>query len=193
MKRHIFVLLLAAGLSGSLSGCVGLLLAGAAGSVFLATDRRTTGAYLDDQSIELKAADQMSTLLPSAHVNATSFNRTVLLTGEVPSHQARQRAEITVRSIPSVQRVYNHTAVGPVSGFAERSIDTWVTSKVRARLLSGEGYNPRSIKVVTERGVVYMLGIVTRVEGEVAASVVSETAGVKKVITLFEYINDIVE
>ncbi|PTU67002.1 hemolysin [Chromobacterium sp. Panama] len=193
MKRRVFAVLLAAGFSSALSGCFGVVAAGAAGGALVATDRRTSGAYVDDQGIELKAADQIGKLLPSAHVNTTSFNRAVLLTGEVPSEQARQQAELTARGIPNVRRVFNYTVVAPASGFSERSSDTWVTSKVRTRLLDGKGYNPNNVKVVTERGVVYMLGMVTQAEGAAAAKVVSETSGVQKVVTLFEYINDIAQ
>ncbi|MGR2660176.1 BON domain-containing protein [Chromobacterium haemolyticum] len=193
MKRRVFAVLLAAGFSSALSGCFGVVAAGAAGGALVATDRRTSGAYVDDQGIELKAADQIGKLLPSAHVNTTSFNRAVLLTGEVPSEQARQQAELTARGIPNVRRVFNYTVVAPSSGFSERSSDTWVTSKVRTRLLDGKGYNPNNVKVVTERGVVYMLGMVTQAEGAAAAKVVSETSGVQKVVTLFEYINDIAQ
>ncbi|WP_337882530.1 BON domain-containing protein [Chromobacterium haemolyticum] len=193
MKHRVFAVLLAAGFSSALSGCFGVVAAGAAGGALVATDRRTSGAYVDDQGIELKAADQIGKLLPSAHVNTTSFNRAVLLTGEVPSEQARQQAELTARGIPNVRRVFNYTVVAPSSGFSERSSDTWVTSKARTRLLDGKGYNPNNVKVVTERGVVYMLGMVTQAEGEAAAKVVSETSGVQKVVTLFEYINDIAQ
>lgn len=193
MKRRVFAVLLAAGFSSALNGCFGVVAAGAAGGALVATDRRTSGAYVDDQGIELKAADQIGKLLPSAHVNTTSFNRAVLLTGEVPSEQARQQAELTARGIPNVRRVFNYTVVAPSSGFSERSSDTWVTSKARTRLLDGKGYNPNNVKVVTERGVVYMLGMVTQTEGAAAAKVVSETSGVQKVVTLFEYINDIAQ
>ncbi|OHX12528.1 BON domain-containing protein [Chromobacterium sphagni] len=191
MKRSVFALLLAAGCASALSGCVGLVAAGAAGGALVASDRRTSGSYVDDQGIELKSGEQIASRLPSAHVNRTSFNRAVLLTGEVPSDEARQQAELIARGIPNVRRVYNYTVVAPVSGFSARSNDTWITSKVRARLLDGKGVNPNDVKVVTEAGVVYMLGLVTQGEGAEAARVASETAGVQKVVTLFEYIQDV--
>lgn len=191
MKRTVCALLLAAGMMSGLSGCVGLVAAGAAGGALVATDRRTSGAYVDDQGIELKAADQMASRLPSAHVNTTSFNRAVLLTGEVPSEAARSQAELIVRGLPNVRRVYNYLSVEPASSLTTRGNDTWITSKVRARLLEGKGYNPNDVKVLTERGVVYMLGLVTQAEGAEAARMVSETAGVQKVVTLFEYIQEV--
>ncbi|MEN3030096.1 BON domain-containing protein [Chromobacterium amazonense] len=191
MKQTVFALLLAAGLASGLSGCVGLVAGAAAGGVLVAADRRTSGAYVDDQGIELKSGEQIASRLPSAHVNRNSFNRAVLLTGEVPTEEARQQAELIVRGIPNVRRVYNYLTVGPVSGFSERSNDTWITSKVRTRLLDGKGYNPNDVKVVTERGVVYMLGLVTQAEGDAATRIVSETAGVQKVVTLYEYISEV--
>ncbi|POZ63903.1 BON domain-containing protein [Chromobacterium alticapitis] len=191
MKRTVLTLLLAAGVMSGLSGCVGLVAAGAAGGALVASDRRTSGAYVDDQGIELKSGEQIASRLPSSHVNRTSFNRAVLLTGEASSEEARQQAELVVRGIPNVRRVYNYLTVGPASSLAERSNDTWITSKVRARLLEGKGYNPNDVKVVTERGAVYMLGLVTQPEGAAAAQVVSQTAGVQKVVTLFEYIQDV--
>ncbi|HJV06822.1 MAG TPA: BON domain-containing protein [Chromobacteriaceae bacterium] len=190
-KRTLTVLLLAAGFSGTLTACFPLVAGGAVGATMVATDRRTSGAYVDDQAIELKAADLIGKKLPSAHVNVTSFNRAVLLTGEVPSQQARQQADQIARGTPNVRRVYNYTDVDAAAGLGSRSNDTWITSKVRTRLMEGKGYAPTDIKVVTERGVVYLLGLVTQAEGQAAAQVVSQTAGVQKVVTLFETIQEI--
>lgn len=184
-------LVLASVCAVTLSGCVALVAGGAATGALVASDRRTSGVYVDDQSIEMKAARQIADKLPSSHVNLTSYNRTVLLSGEAASDAARAGAEMIARSQPNVQRVYNYLVVAPVSGITERSNDTWLTSKVRARLLDGKGYPPNAIKVVSERGVVYMLGLVTRAEGEAAARVASETSGVQQVVTLYEYIADV--
>ncbi|MCL6264549.1 BON domain-containing protein [Craterilacuibacter sp. RT1T] len=184
-------LVLASVCAATLSGCVALVAGGAATGALVASDRRSSGTYVDDQAIELKAARQVADKLPSSHVNLTSYNRTVLLSGEAASDAARASAEMIARSQPNVQRVYNYLVVAPVSGITERSNDTWLTSKVRARLLDGKGYPPNAIKVVSERGVVYMLGLVTRAEGEAAARVASETSGVQQVVTLYEYIADV--
>jgi osmotically-inducible protein OsmY len=178
MKRTALALLLASALSGSLTACFPLVLGGAAGTAVVATDRRTSGAYVDDQAIVLKAGDQMNRLLPDAHVNLTSFNRAVLMTGEM-----------LVRGIPGVMRVYNYTLVTVPSTFGQRNNDAWITAKVRGRLMSGQGnYSAQSFKVVSERGVVYLFGLVTQAEGDAATAVASQTAGVLKVITLFEYL-----
>ncbi|NDV13535.1 BON domain-containing protein [Crenobacter caeni] len=176
--------------AATLSGCVGLVAGGAVGATLVATDRRTSGAYADDQVIETRSAAKIAERLPSAHVNVTSFNRAVLLTGEVPSAEARAQAEQLVRGQPGVQKTWNYLVVAPASPLSARSNDTWITSKVRARMLDGQGFSPNAIKVVTERGVVYLLGLVTPAEGEAAARVASETAGVTQVITVFEPISE---
>lgn len=191
MTVRIRSLLIAGVCAATLSGCVGLVAGGVATGALVATDRRTSGTYVDDQAIEVKAASKLAEKLPSSHVNVTSYNRTVLLSGEVPSAQAKAEAELIARSQPNVQRVWNYLQIAPVSGLGERSNDTWITSKVRARMLDGKGYPPNAIKVVTERGVVYLLGLVTTAEGEAAARVASETAGVQQVVTLFEPVSEI--
>lgn len=192
MRSRWLVLGGAAVLASTLSGCLFPLVAGGAvGATMVATDRRATGTYLNDQTIELKAESQIKTNLPTAHVNVTSFNQTALMTGEVPSEDARREAERVVRATPSVRRVQNYTVVEQASTLGQRNNDAWVTTKVRARLMDGKGYAPQALKVVTERGVTYLMGLVTHTEGDAATTVVSETAGVLKVVTLFEYINDV--
>ncbi|MCW3480165.1 BON domain-containing protein [Neisseriaceae bacterium JH1-16] len=191
MRQHRYALLLGVALVTVLSGCVPLIAGGAAGTAMVATDRRTSGAYVDDQAIEVKAESQISDRLPSAHVNISSFNRAVLMTGEVPSDEAKQKAELLVRAQPNVRKVYNYTVVAPASSLSERNNDTWITTKVRTNLLNGNGFPSSQVKVVTERGVVYVLGLLTQAEGDAAAQVVSQTAGVQKVVTLFEPISEI--
>lgn len=191
MRRKLLLLASVALLSVGLSACVPLVVGGAAAGAAVASDRRTSGAYVDDQAIELKASDQITAKLPSAHVNVTSYNRAVLMSGEVPSDAAREQAELIVRGTPNVRKVYNHTVVAGSSALSERNNDTWITTKVRTRLLDGKGFSPQTIKIVTERGVVYMMGLVTQAEGEAAARVVSQTSGVQKVVTLFEYISEV--
>jgi len=191
MRRRLLVLSVMAGSVLGLSGCFPLLVAGGAGAAMVATDRRTSGTYLDDQTIALKASDQIGKKLPSAHVNVASYNRAALLTGEVPSEQAREEALLIVKALPNVRKVYDQTVVAPVTGISERNNDIWIATKVRGRLLNGKGFPPNQVKIVTERGVVYLLGMLTQAEGEAAAKVVSETSGVQKVVTLFETINPI--
>jgi len=191
MKRTLLSLLLAGALVASLPACIPLVIGGAVGgTAMVANDRRTSGAYVDDQAIELKAASQVSKALPNSHVNITSFNRKVLMTGEIQSDSERQQAELLVRGIPGVTRVYNYTVIAEPTSFTQRNNDTWITTKVRSRLAGGNGaYSSQSFKLVTERGVVYMFGLVAQSEGDAAVAVVSQTAGVQKVVTLFEYQN----
>lgn len=189
MQNRLLALLLATITATSLSACLPLVAGGVAASALVAADRRTSGAYVEDQGIELKATRQTSERFAGSHVNLTSYNRTVLLTGEALDDAQRQEIELMVRGIPNVQRVDNHLVVAPVSPMAQRNNDAWITTKVRARLLEGKGYPPQTIKVVTERGVVYLLGLVTASEGAAAADVVSKTSGVQQVVTLFETIS----
>jgi len=192
MKRTLLSLALAASLGVSLSACFPLVMGGAAGTAMVASDRRTSGAYVDDQTIELKAVAQMNQKLPDAHVNVTSFNRTVLMTGEVQTNDGRQQAELLIRALPGVSRVFNYTVVAEPSTLGQRNNDTWITTKVRGRLMSGKGdYSSQAIKLVSERGVVYLLGLVTPSEGDAVTTVVSQTAGVLKVVPLFEYLTPI--
>jgi osmotically-inducible protein OsmY len=186
------IALLALGMGSALSGCFPLIAGGVAGTAMVASDRRTSGAYVDDKAIEVKGGAQLSQKFPNAHISINSFDRTVLMTGEVASDDQRTQAEMAVRALPGVNRVENYTVVAEPSTFGQRNNDTWITTKVRSRLIGGEGkYSSQAIKLVTERGVVYMMGLVTRDEGDAAAAVVSQTAGVMKVVTLFEYLNEV--
>ena len=186
IKYPVSVFLLVASLG--LAGCPAIVAGGIAGAALVVTDRRSTGVYLSDQNIELNAQGQIKTELTGTHVNVTSFNRVVVMTGEVPSVDTQRKAELIVRGQPKARKVFNHTVVGKPSSFMARSKDTAITTAVRTRLLDAKGVHPNHVKVVTERGVVYLLGLLTPKEAEATAKVVSETAGVQKVITAFEYI-----
>ncbi|AXK39205.1 BON domain-containing protein [Crenobacter cavernae] len=190
MMKKWMTLGLAAALMGSLGGCAAVVAGGAATGVLAANDRRTSGAQVDDQSIELKGR-KIADKIPASHVNVTAYNRAVLMSGEVPTDAAKSEAELIVRAIPNVRQVYNYTVVAPASGFSERNGDTWITAKVRTNLLQSKGFSPNHVKVVTERGVTYLLGLVTPTEAAASSKQVSETAGVQKVVTLFETINEI--
>lgn len=171
------------------SGLSGCLLAGAAavgGTAVVATDRRTTGAYMDDQTIAARADNQINERIPQSHVNLNSYNRAVLMTGEVPDASSRDQAEMIVRGQPDVRRVFNYTEMAPVSTMGDRSNDTWITTKVRSNLMAGSGYPFNQVKVTTERGVVYLMGLLTPEEAVAATKVARETSGVQRVVTLFE-------
>jgi osmotically-inducible protein OsmY len=176
--------------AAALSGCVPVVVAGgvAAGAA-VATDRRTTGAQLDDEVIEDKTVLAIQERFKGDfHINVTSYNGIVLLTGEVPAEAARADVEQLVRSTPKVRAVQDELVVGPVTDLASRSNDTLITSKVKARFVEENKFQINHVKVVTERGVVYLMGVVTREEGAAAAQIASTTAGVQRVVKVFEYI-----
>ena len=175
----------------SLNGCVGLLLGGAALGVGVAHDRRTTGAVMDDQTIEIKLYNALNQGLPPGnHISTTSYNGAVLLSGEAVSEAVKQQAEAIVRGIePPVRQVYNELVIAPPSTLAQRSNDTLITTKVKAALVpirTLPGFDPTRIKVVTERGVVYLMGLVRPEEANAAATAASQVGGVQQVVTLFE-------
>ena len=153
------------------------------------TDRRTTGSYTDDQTFEVKLAGQIADKVPGVHVNVTSFNRAVLLTGEVPDDNARAQVDFLARAQPGVRKLYNYVVIAPNSTLGNRLNDSGLSAKVRTRLLQGKNFSSNHIKVVTERGEVYLLGLVSEAEGQEAAQLASETSGVLKVVTLYEYLD----
>jgi osmotically-inducible protein OsmY len=170
-----------------LQSCFPLAVTGVAAGAMMATDRRTTGVYVEDQNIELKALGVFHGY-DTAHVNATSYNLTVLLTGEVPDEAVKKRIAEAVRAIPSVKNVVDETQIAGVSSMASRGNDSLVTSNVKARMLNNKVFNATQVKVVTEAGVVYLMGLVTRAEGEEAVFVTRNTSGVSRVVPIFEYV-----
>lgn len=173
----------------SVSACVPAVVAGAGAAAMMGTDRRTTGSYTDDQTFEVKLAAQIAEKVPGVHVNVTSFNRAVLLTGEAPDENARAQVDFLTRALPGVRKLYNYVVIAPNSTLGNRLNDSGLSTKVRARLLQGQYFSSSHIKVVSERGEVYLLGLVSDIEGREAAQLASETAGVLKVVTLYEYLD----
>ena len=175
-----------------LQGCVPAVIgAGAAAGVMTAHDRRSTGAQADDEGLEWKAAQQIpENDQANAHVNFTAFNHRLLITGEVPSEEARNAIGERVGKLDGVKEVFNETVVGAASSLSTRTNDSYVTSKVKARLVDEKTLSANHIKVVTEAGIVYLMGIVTEREGKVAVAVTRTTAGVRKVVNLTEVISD---
>jgi osmotically-inducible protein OsmY len=174
----------------ALSGCVPLVVgAGVAAGASVATDRRSTGTQLEDEGIEDKAVLTIQERFKGDfHVNVTSYNGVVLLTGEVPAATARADVEQIFRSNAKVRAVQDELVVGPVTDLGSRSNDTLITSQVKARFVEANKFQINHVKVVTERGVVYLMGIVTRDEGAAAAEIASTTSGVQRVVKVFEYI-----
>ena len=193
MKRLALSLAAAALLSGALTACVPLVVGGAAvagGSLF-ATDRRTSGTQLEDEGIELRALSRIrGNVGDRVHVNLTSYNRQVLLTGEVPSAQDKQLVEQIVSRVENVNSVVNELAVMGNSSLRDRSSDVLVTGNVKARLLDARDLQSNAFKVVTERGTTYLMGRVTQREADRATAVVRGTTGVQKVVRIFEILSE---
>lgn len=175
------------------SGCALLVAAGVATvgtGVAVSQDRRTGGMLVEDQNIESKSNRRISEKMgDNAHVNVTSFNRNVLLTGEVSSESARKEIEQAVKSVEHVRNVVNEIAVTPVSSFTSRSNDALITSKVKGRFMDGGKFQINHVKVITEDSVVYLLGIVNTDEAGSAVDIARSTNGVRKVVKVFEYMN----
>jgi osmotically-inducible protein OsmY len=195
MKPVIQKSLLALTLAGSvlsLSACFPLLLGGAVtGGVLVASDRRTSGTQLEDNTIQLKSSNRISDNLGErVHVNVTSYNRQVLLTGEVPSEQDKQLVEKVVAGVENVRGVNNELAVLGNSTLTQRSSDALVTSRVKANLVEARDLFANAFKVTTERGTVYLMGRVSQREANRATEVVTATSGVQRLVRILEIISE---
>jgi osmotically-inducible protein OsmY len=190
--RHSLVLALAAvALSGALSACAPLILGGAAVGALVAVDRRTSGTQIEDEAIELKGATRVREALGDrAHIGITSYNRQVLLTGEVPNEQARRQAEQIVARVENVKGIVNELALLPPSSLGQRSSDALVTGKIKASILDEKDLYVGAFKIVTERGVVYLMGRVTQHEADKATQLARTVSGVQRVVRIFEIITD---
>jgi osmotically-inducible protein OsmY len=183
--------LAAATLSATLSACAPLIVGGAAMGALMVADRRTTGAVVEDERIELRSASLMREAFGDrAHVNVTSYNRQALLTGEVPNEQAKQQAEQLVSRIENVKSIVNELAVLGSSGLPQRSNDVLVTGKVKASLVDAADLQAPAFKVVTERGTVYLMGRVTQREADRATQIARTVGGVQRVVRVFEFIGE---
>lgn len=172
-----------------LSGCIpAVVAAGAGGAALVATDRRSAGTQVDDEGVELKVVTEVSNVYgDKAHVNVTSYNGMVLLTGEVPDAGAAASIGGFAKGTPKVKTVQNELVVAPPTDLGQRTNDTYITSKVKTRFIEANRFPPNAVKVVTERGVVYLMGIVTRPEGNSAGETAATTTGVLKVVKVFDY------
>jgi osmotically-inducible protein OsmY len=183
--------LLAVAALTALPGCAPLILGGAmVGSVLVATDRRTTGAQVEDQGIELKAGNLVKELATLGHVNVTSYNRMLLLTGEVPDEAQRSRVELALGKIENVKSVVNELAVSGNSSTTSRANDLQLGLKVKASFVDAKDVFANATKVVVERGHVYLMGRVTEREATRAADLASRVPGVAKVVRVFELISE---
>ena len=191
-KRFVVTAMAAVLLGGSLTACIPLIMGGAVvGGTLVASDRRTSGAQLEDEGIELRSNSRLrSNVGDRVHVNVNSYNRQVLLTGEVPSAQDKLLVEQLVAKVENVTSVVNELAVMGSSNLTQRSSDVLVTGRVRAMLVDAKDLFANSFKVVTERGTTYLMGRVTQREADRGTAVARGTPGVQKVVRIFEIISE---
>jgi osmotically-inducible protein OsmY len=174
-----------------LQGCFPIMVAGIGTTAFVAADRRTAGSVIDDEAIEWKAADLLRKHFGTLnHINVTSYNRNVLLTGEVQDENVRAEAERLAGTVKNVRGVINELVVAPASTFASRSNDTAISTNVKARFLPSKVFSANHVKVITEAGTVFLLGIVTHAEADEATEIASNSKGVKNVVRVFEHIGE---
>lgn len=188
MTSSLAALTLIAVLAAGLQGCAVVAVGGAGAAV--ATDRRSAGAMVDDQAIELKINNALfknDQLSKQAHINFTSYGGVVLLTGEAPSEVLRDNAVELVRHVDNVRRVHNEIVIAAPSPIKSRNQDAWITTKVKTKLIATKDVSANSVKVVTENGSVYLMGLLTRAEADAATEAARHVDGVSRVVTLFEY------
>jgi len=189
-KTSLSTFILAAALSTQLTACVPMIVGGAAVGGSMAADRRTSGTYIEDQAIELKASKAIAdSLKEKVHANITSFNRQVLITGEVSDDANKKKAESLVKPIENVASIKNYLEIAKNSSLSVRTNDAYITSKVKANFLKENKFSANYVKVVTERGTVYLLGLVTHKEADDAVEIARSIGGVKTVVKVFEYID----
>jgi osmotically-inducible protein OsmY len=191
--KRVAIVLVCAAMMPQLQGCfpmvaAGAVAAGAGAAALSAVDRRTTGTQVEDEGIELRASNRIGERYgDKVHVNVTSFNRGVLLTGEAPDEGTRLAIEKIVLGVPNVRGVTNEAAVAVASSLSSRSNDSFLTSKVKARFVDANRFNAVHVKVVTENSAVYLLGLVTQQEADAAVEIARTTGGVRKVVKVLDY------
>ena len=190
--RPLLTLLVAATLGSALSGCAALLIGGAfVGGALVVTDRRSSGTQVDDQAIEFKSGSRARDLVGDrGHINTTSYNRQVLITGEVATEGDKAAVEQAIARIENVRSVFNELGVTGISSLNSRSADTLLTSKVKASLVDAKDILANVFKVVTERGTVYLMGRVTEREATRATEIAQRVPGVVKVVRVFDILTD---
>ena len=173
-----------------LGGCFGAAAVGVGAGALVLADRRNSETYISDQGLELRAGNRISEKYgDKVHVNITSYNRMLLLTGETPSAEIKADVEKLASGVANVKSISNELAIAGPSSFGGRSNDTYITSKVKARFVDANKFSPNHVKVVTEAGVVFLLGLVTQAEANDAVEIARTTGGVQKVVRVFEIIS----
>ena len=187
-QPNIFALFLVSASMVLLQGCFPLAATGLGAAVMMVDDRRSTGVYIEDENIEWKARGRLIDQFQGTHVNVTSFNLTVLVTGEVPTEKLKAEVAETVRSIPSVKNVVNELVVGGNTALTARANDGLVTTNIKTRFINNGKFSINHVKVVTESGSAFLMGIVTSDEADAATELARTTSGVSRVVRVFEYI-----
>jgi osmotically-inducible protein OsmY len=188
MRRHRYTASLALIAVLGLQGCPAVIGVGGVAALTALEDRRTTGTQIEDQGIESRAGTRIAERFGErAHVNVMAFNRALLLTGEAWDEATREEIGKIAAAVPNVRAVTNEIQVGGLSSAGSRANDTALTAKVRGRLLNNKEFSPLHVKVVTEAGVVYMMGLVTEAEAEAMTELARTTGGVRKVVKVFDY------
>ena len=191
LRHTVLSLVLLASTLVTLPGCAPLMLGGAVMGGMVATDRRTSGAVVEDEGIEIKAASRIRDALGDrVHVNVASYNRQALITGEVPSAQDKQLVEKIVTGIENVRNVVNELEIMGNSTLTQRSSDALVTGRVRAALVDARDLMSNAFRITTERGTTYMMGRVTPREAKRATEVISATTGVQRVVRILETLSE---
>jgi len=190
-KRLVLLSVAAAALAASLSACVPLVMGGMAGGMMMAVDRRTSGAQLEDEGIELRGSSRLRDAFGDrVHINVTSYNRQVLLTGEVPTAQDKERAEQVIARVENVRAIVNDLGLMAPTTLTQRSSDVLITGKVKASLVDAKDVQANSFKVITERGVVYLMGRVTQREANSATDIARGVGSVLKVVRVFDILTE---
>jgi osmotically-inducible protein OsmY len=175
----------------SLGACAPLVVGSMVGGAMVASDRRTSGIQLEDEGIELRGANRVREMLGSrVHINITSYNRQVLLTGEVPTQKDKDYANQLISQAENVRTVVNELVVGPASALSDRSMDALISGKVKASMVDSKDIFANAFKVVTERGTVYLMGRVTQREAQRASDLARQVSGVKKVVRIFDILTE---
>ncbi len=194
MHQRMALLVAGSALAMALQGCAPVVVGGVAMGAAIVHDRRTSGTVVEDQNIEIKAYEALRSdadVHEQSHINVTSYNLAVLLTGETPTPALKERAGALVKDVERVKHVYNELVIAAPSSFMNRSSDTVITGKVKTSLFSVEdlpGFDPTRVKVVTENGTVFLMGLVTQAEADAVTETVRSVGGVQRVVKLFEYI-----
>lgn len=190
MRKRLLASLFGLMATAPLTGCVPVVATGVGVGAMMADDRRSAGVYLEDEEIELRAGSRLrEAKLDGVRASFTSFNRRLLITGEAPTEALKARVSEIGRGVPGVKDVYNEMAIAGPIGFAARSNDGYITTKVKARLFDDNRINANHVKVVTSNGVVFLMGLVKREEADIAAGIAARTTGVARVVKVFEYLD----